>query len=265
MRRALLLAVLLLPGCGGGSSGDDAPRDRPAGPPVAARQLAIAGEAVPRRLAPLVLVPRDRGPGVPLLVLLHGQGGSPDSSATPELLAELARLGDRAPVVLLPDGGESSYWHDRDDGAWARMILEEAIPAAAARYGADARRVAVAGFSMGGFGALHLAQREPGRFCSIAAHSPAVFTKRPRPGEAFGEAFDDEADFDRTDPIRRARRLPPGTWVDVGNRDEFAPATRELVARMREPRFRMWSGTHTFDFWLRETPRWLRYHLDRCS
>lgn len=262
MRRALLLVALVVAGCGGGE--DERPPP-PAGPPVAARPLELPGKAVPRPLSPLVLVPRERRPGAPMLVLLHGQGSSPDAMATPQLLAELERLGDRAPVVVLPDGGEASYYHDRRGGDWARMIVEEAIPAAAERYGADPERVAVAGLSMGGFGALHLAASHPGRFCSVGAHSPAVFTERPRRGSPFAEAFDNEADFERADPIRRAGRLPAGAWVDVGNRDSFAPATRRLVERMRSPRFRVWGGGHDFTYWLERTREWLRFHLERCS
>ncbi|MDQ3740060.1 MAG: esterase family protein, partial [Actinomycetota bacterium] len=203
-----------------------------------------------------------RQEGAPLLVLLHGQGGSADDLASPQLIAELERLGDRAPVVLLPDGGESSYWHDREDGDWARMVLEEAIPAAVERYGADPERVAIGGISMGGFGALHLAtQRE---FCSVAAHSPAVFRARPRKGSPFDEAFDDGEDFARVDPIAHARELPPDVWVDIGNRDPFTPATRELVERMRSPRFRVWNGGHDFSYLVERTREWLRYHLARC-
>jgi S-formylglutathione hydrolase FrmB len=257
VRRAALLVLLLaaVAGCGG----DEQP---PRG--VEAHTLTLRSAAVGETLRPRVLVPRAAGERPPLLVLLHGQASSPESMESAELLAELDRLGERAPVVLLPDGGEASYWHDRRDGAWARMVLEEAIPAAARRFGADAGRVAVAGVSMGGFGALHLADRHPGRFCSVSAHSPAIFPRRPRRGSPFAEAFDGPADFARTDLIARAARIPAGTWVDVGDADPFAPAVRALVRRMREPRYREWRGGHDFTFWQRRTPEWLRFHLERC-
>jgi S-formylglutathione hydrolase FrmB len=261
VRRTALLAVLLVAGCGGD---DRPPAPRPAERGVAVHGLEVRSSAVGRALDALVIDPRRAPEDAPLLVLLHGQGSSPDSMVAQELLDELVGLGDRAPVVLLPDGDEASYWHDRDGGAWARMVLDEAIPAAAERFGADPRRVAVAGFSMGGFGALHLATRDPGRFCSVAAHSPAVFTSRPKPGSPFAEAFDDDADFRRADPVARARRLPPGTWVDVGDADPFAPAVRRLVERMRRPRYREWRGDHDFSYFVREAPRWLRFHLERC-
>src|SRR6478672_2683822 len=46
----------------------------------------------------------------PLLVFLHGRGTGPGSSLSDEFFAGLARLGERAPVVVLLDGGDHSYW-----------------------------------------------------------------------------------------------------------------------------------------------------------
>lgn len=253
---ALAVLVALLAGCGGKPD-----PERKTG--VDVRSFALRSEAVGRTLKPHVLAPRARRDGAPLLVLLHFQGGTPEAMITDELVDALERAGKRAPVVLLPEADGDSYWHDRRDGAWARMVLEEAIPAAAKRFGADPERVSVAGTSMGGFGALHLAGLR--RFCSVSAHSPAVFRRRPRRGTPFEDAFDSAADFARADPIPRARKLPMGTWVDVGHADPFAPAVRSLVRRMRAPRYRAWRGGHDFAFWRAQTPTWLRFHLDRLE
>ncbi|HEV2061817.1 MAG TPA: alpha/beta hydrolase-fold protein, partial [Solirubrobacteraceae bacterium] len=119
--------------------------------------------------------------------------------------------------------------------------------------------------SMGGFGALHLASHHPRRFCSVAAHSPAIFPRLPPPGSPFADAFDGRADFERHDLIERAPRVPAGAWVDIGDDDPFAPAVRRMVERMRAPRYREWDGGHDFTYWLNETGTWLRFHLERCS
>ena len=256
MRRVVLLALILIAGCGG----DDPPRTG-----VATHVLGLESEAVDRTLRMKVLDPRRAPDDAPMLVLLHGQGSSPEAMLSPELVQEMTRLGERAPVVVAPDGDEASYWHDRAGGAWGRMVVDEAIPEVARRFGADPRRVAIGGLSMGGFGALHLAERYPERFCSVAAHSPAIFERFPRPGSPFEGAFDGRRDFERNDLIERARRLPRGTWVDVGDDDPFAPAVRRLVRRMRSPRYREWDGPHDFTYWLRETPKWVRFHVERCS
>lgn len=266
MRRAtLLIALLALAGCGGAS--DEPPGTTPAAERTGVEQRAVTlrSEAVGRTLTARVLDPRAAPDDAPLLVLLHGQGSSPDSMLLPELVEELERLGERAPVVLAPDGDESSYWHDREGGDWGRMVLEEAIPTAVHRFGADEGRVAIAGLSMGGFGALHLASHRPDRFCSVAAHSPAIFPRLPSPGSPFAGAFDGGADFERHDLIERAPRIPRGTWVDIGDDDPFAPAVRRMVRRMRAPRYREWDGGHDFTFWLDRTREWLRFHVERCS
>ena len=47
----------------------------------------------------------------------------------------LASLAARAPVVAFPDGGDHSYWHDRDGGDWGRYVMREVIPAVVERFG----------------------------------------------------------------------------------------------------------------------------------
>ena len=49
------------------------------------------------------------------------------------LFDALHDLGSRAPVVLLPDGGDHSYWHNRADGKWGSMVLQEIVPTARPR------------------------------------------------------------------------------------------------------------------------------------
>ena len=65
--------------------------------------------------------------GAPLLILLHERGGSPEELVWPELVDTLETM-PNPPAVLLVDGGDHSYYHDRDDFDWGTHILEEAIP-----------------------------------------------------------------------------------------------------------------------------------------
>ena len=131
---------------------------------------------------------------------------------------ELERLGPRAPAVLLVDGGDHSYYHDRRDGPWGEYVFREAIPAALERLRADPDRVAIGGISMGGFGALDLARLHPGRFCAVGGHSPALWRTG---GETPAGAFDDAEDFSRHDlfdgskarPRRGLDRRRPGRSV----------------------------------------------------
>jgi NADP-dependent 3-hydroxy acid dehydrogenase YdfG len=64
--------------------------------------------------------------------------------------------------VVFPNGGDHSYFHARRSGDWARYVLDEVIPQAAGRFGADPRRVAdlvnvssVAGRRVGAGGGIY--------------------------------------------------------------------------------------------------------------
>jgi S-formylglutathione hydrolase FrmB len=115
-----------------------------------------------RELHELLVVPRRHGSWI--LVLLHGKGGGPSQFLSQPFFDTLQKLGPRAPAVLLLDGGDDSYWHDRADGKWGSMVWREAIPAGLAST--HAKRVAVGGISMGGYGALLLGARQR-NFCAV--------------------------------------------------------------------------------------------------
>ncbi len=221
----------------------------------------VESQAVPGKHPAVVVDPGGSEGRRGLLLFLHGRSGDSGSYAEDDaFLAALADVEDAtgggAPVVVFPDGGDSSYWHDRGSGDWGRYLTDEVIPQAAARTGADPDRVAVGGISMGGFGALNLARSNPGRFCAAGGHSPALF---PTAGETPEGAFDDAADFDSNDVIGTARREPSafaGTpvWLDVGRDDFFHGATAELAGILEgngaDLTARLaWPGGHDDGYW----------------
>src|SRR5258708_35634672 len=134
-------------------------------------RFTLHSQAVGRDLHEILVRPA-RHRSRPLLVFLHGRSSKPSSFLDQQFFDGLAALGPRAPSVLLLDGGDHSYWHDRRDGRWGTMVLDEAIPAGLART--RVAKVAIGGISMGGFGALELAAQHPNRFCAVGAHSPAL-------------------------------------------------------------------------------------------
>jgi pimeloyl-ACP methyl ester carboxylesterase len=220
---------------------------------------------VGRDLHEILVVPRRHGRT--LLVLLHGRGARPSSWLSQPFFDGLRELGGRAPTVLLLDGGDHSYWHDRSDGKWGTMVLQEAIPAGLART--QARRVAIGGISMGGFGALDLAARDPARFCAVGAHSAALSL---RAGETSPGAFDDAADFARNDVLAEAhRRALYGSrvWVDVGTSDPFRAADTAFALALRRQdelvTFHLWPGSHDGGYWRRHIADYLRFYADSCG
>lgn len=250
---AAALVAIVLGGCSGAES----------------ERFTIDSRHVGQRLEQTLVVPDGGGEGRPLLVLLHGRGGSDRSLLYDELLEGLDDLGDRAPVVLLANGGDHSYYHDRADGGWGTYILQEAIPAALERSGADAERVAIGGVSMGGFGAFDLANVRG--FCAVGAHSGAFWVDSSQTPEG---AFDDAADFSRHDVLARAAArlyIDMPAWIDVGAEDPFRAANAELARRLRavggRVEFHLWPGDHSSTYWKRHMREYLAFYareLDRC-
>jgi S-formylglutathione hydrolase FrmB len=221
-----------------------------------------------RTLKQTAAIPAAASERPPLLVFLHGRGkDGEESNSTGELYAALAALGERAPAVVFPNGGEASYWHTRRGGDWARYVLDEVIPRAVKRLHADGRRVAIGGISMGGYGAYAIARRRPGAFCAVGGHSPAIWL---RAGDSAAGAFDDAADYARNDVLAAARargRRPWGTarlWLDGGDRDPFRPGTDAFAAALgitaRHP-----GGEHDSAYWRAHYAQYLRFYASALA
>lgn len=122
---------------------------------------------------------------------------------------------------------------------------------------------------MGGFGALHVAARQPSSFCAIGSHSPALWH---RAGDTPPGAFDDRDDYERTDVWRSARagayRAVP-VWVDVGDADGFAPVTRAFAAALRKQGVdittHVWLGGHSRSYWDAHWDEYLAFYADKLA
>jgi enterochelin esterase-like enzyme len=256
----LLSSMLVLPACGSSQT-------KPA-PPPKVTNFALQSKLLGQTLYEVLVTPAGGGKGRPLLVFLHGYGAAPSDMLSPAFIAALRRLGDRAPVVFLPEGADG-WWHNRAEGPWGTYVLREAIPAALARSHADRKRVAIGGISMGGFGALDLGRIEPKRFCAVGGHSPAVLVNNSQ--NVFG-GFDNAADFARHDLIRLARKRSPydaPVWIDVGNQDDLRPAAtalaHELKADGADVTFHVWPGSHDGTYWDAHFAQYVRFYTDACD
>jgi enterochelin esterase-like enzyme len=242
---AAAAVVLVATACPGG------PGEPRGASPIQVVRFDLDSELLGRTLHEVGLrpLPLASGAARPLLVFLHGRGASPDRIIEEQDLdTALESLGDDAPAVVLVDGGASSYYHDRDDGPWGTHVLDEVIPEAIRRLGADADRVAIGGESMGGFGALDLGRLWPERFCAVGAHSAALW---PTGGETPAGSFDDAEDFARHDLL--------------ADSDPFRAADTAFAGLLTrgdgEVRFEVRPGAHGDPYWARNLGDYLAFYV----
>ncbi|HET7455347.1 MAG TPA: alpha/beta hydrolase-fold protein [Solirubrobacterales bacterium] len=234
----------------------------------------LHSQAVGRELGVNVVVPAKTNPRGkrPLLVFLHGRGGSDETFVGNEAVFEgLAELGRKAPIVVFPDGGDHSYWHDRRDGDWGRYVMREVIPQVERRFGTDPHRLAIGGISMGGFGAYDLALMHPNRFCAVGGHSPALWFDG---GETAPGAFDSAADFNRNDVVGMVRGDPEAfagmrIWNDYGDEDPFRVYDEGFVDYLRQDGADLsahtWHGGHDNGYWNAHWAAYLRFYASALA
>jgi len=243
----------------------------------------LSSKLLERRLDEVAIVPAGTERRS-LLVLLHGRHdpspwasqstheSGPQSMVSNPLLAGIGALGKNAPVVVLLNGGQHSWYHDRRTGRWASMILDEAIPDAVRRFHARPDRIAIGGISMGGYGALHLAALRPHEFCAVGAHSAALYESFRASAPV---AFDNPADFARNDVFKAARQGRLGdvpVWIDDGSYDPFHDADAAFASILRnrgaDVSYHVWLGGHTASYWGAHMAEYLRFYasaLSACS
>jgi S-formylglutathione hydrolase len=189
------------------------------------------------------------GEVVPLLTFLAGLTCTEETFATKAgAQHSAAQLGL---AILTPDtsprgagvDGEDHHWDfgvgagfylDATQFPWAghwhmeSYLLDELLPAVLAQFKLDADRLGLSGHSMGGHGALTLAQRHPGVFGSLSAIAPICApTRCPWGHKAFtGYLGQDESTWAAHDAsalmaAQTRAPYPGGILVDQGLADQF--------------------------------------------
>ena len=184
----------------------------------------------------------------PVLYLLHGgAGGNAAQWTTGGGAVEPITAGKQI-ITVMPDGGKVGWytnWVDQSRGAqaWRDFHVEQLVPWIDANLRTIASKSgrAIAGLSMGGFGAVRYAQDRPDLFAYAGSFSGAVDLSDPgtksvigqqagqngySPSAPFGNPF---PPFDSTwqalNPVNRAARLQGvavGLWVGSGINDADA-------------------------------------------
>ena len=117
---------------------------------------------------------RGSGSSLPLVVWLHGGGGNREQLPQYGSWLDELVVQDAIPPMVFASFSTSPF--SGFLGPWEEFIADELPRAMAERYGTrtDREGVAVAGISMGGYGALKSAFRTPDRFVAVGAMEPSV-------------------------------------------------------------------------------------------
>ncbi|WP_052713922.1 alpha/beta hydrolase [Streptomyces katrae] len=249
--------------------------------------------------------------GIPVLFLLHGTSGSHTDWAVKGGIVptvERAVAAGRIPACALvmpdarrdptrPGGGQDETFYINDLAAagsgggdtlrYEDMFVQEFVPAVERAHGLGGRpeRRAVAGLSMGGYGALMYALRYPGLFGAAAGLSTAHFTDEGYQaipmkewnrffGHAFGRDLEGRArltdrfrEYDLADIIRRTApgRLRRGRYhLGCGTEDaNHLPGTEDLksalAARGVDAETVLRPGGHNWPYWSAAAERMLDF------
>ncbi len=191
------------------------------------------------------------GAGLPVVVVLHGASATAADFQDFGLgrFLTAAVEGGAPPFVLAGADGGVLRWEpdpNSDDDPQA-MVVDE-VPDWLSERGFDASRRALWGWSMGGYGALRVAELYPAWCSAVAVFSPAI-------------GADDSVFTEK----ERLRGLPLGIWC--GTEDGFYPAVSDFVEALPTPPqvANFSAGKHTRTFWNDHTLEafgYLAAHLD---
>jgi pimeloyl-ACP methyl ester carboxylesterase len=237
------------------------------GVPPAAGVHVVRGSFASRRVAVPVgwaIVGPDGARGLERVAyLLPGRGSSAEGALALGLdgfLAAYLRAG-RPPFALAVLDAGDSYFHPRASGEdRLEVATVEFPPIVRSALGAPRLREAIAGHSMGGYGALLAAEREPRRYRVVAVAGPAIFPSYDDEHRSVGDAFDDAADFARYDVLAHASALRGRpVLVRCGARDPFLPGIRQFARACPSADVRVEAGCHDEGFWRASAPAMLQF------
>jgi putative tributyrin esterase len=245
------------------------------------RDDSVQSAALGREMKYRVLLPEGYDASLeryPVLYLLHGLGGSYTDWTTRSNVAEYSR---RLPlIIVMPDGGNQWYTNAADGSARVEDYMTTDLPADVvrkyrtinSRYGR-----AIAGLSMGGYGALKLALKRPAAFAVAGSFSGALEATRDgaferligtaesaRIQSIFGPAGSRARQ--ENDLFALAAALKPAAapyiYIDCGIADnELIAANRELAATLHKTgvayEYHEVAGAHTWDYWDRRIREFL--------
>jgi S-formylglutathione hydrolase FrmB len=230
------------------------------------------GAAIQKAASLCVILPERKGP-FPVLYLLHGLS---DDQTAWQRRTSLERYVEGLPlIVVMPDGGRSWYANDPrpfglayEDHIDQDVIgfVDRAFPTIPTRKGR-----AIAGLSMGGYGAVMHALRRPDLYSVACSHSGAVATLY-KPLSHRQPLLDvlPRAKYDCFTLAAKAKKAgrKVALRLDCGTEDFLLAQNRAFHAHLTKlglpHEYAEYPGAHTWEYWDRhigETIEFVKKHL----
>jgi S-formylglutathione hydrolase FrmB len=209
-----------------------------------ARTVRVPSQALGGETTVAVLLPVDYDESAlryPVLYLLHG--GTQNHTAFPARPWFVRDASERRMIVVMPSLQPAFFASRGDSPAPVEEFLAHELPAYIdARYRSltDRRARAIAGISLGGYGATLLGVKQPDVFGAVGAISAALATgSRPRDVGRYVAVLSPDA--------------APFFYIACGADDAVVTASRQLAAQLRERQIRAElrevPGDHSWRVW----------------
>ena len=216
----------------------------------------------------LILLPHDYSGGsrFPVLYLLHGLYGDYKNWDTKTRLEHIA--GQYSLLIVTPDADDSWYTNSATEPAdkFEDYIARDLISEIDRKYRtvAEKRARAIAGLSMGGYGAVKFALSYPDRFAFAGSLSGAFNATqnlddlRPEFRNQLRQVFGNAGSATRTDNdvfllLKSSRHRYPYFYLACGSSDFFLGTNRALAARLSAQKipyeYHETPGDHTWEYW----------------
>lgn len=219
----------------------------------------------------------------PVLYLLHGLYGDYlnwDTRTNLERCAQRYEL-----IVVMPDAGDSWYTNSATDpkDKFEDYIAKDLVAEIDGKFRTlrSRRARAIAGLSMGGYGALKIALRYNDDFAFAGSLSGALDApqdlgdKKPEFRDQLLKVFGPPGSVVRADNIlssllqRESPKDLPYLYLACGSGDDFLPVNRNFVAQLSSRgvpyEYHETAGGHTWDYWGRSVQDLLRAVADVIS
>jgi pimeloyl-ACP methyl ester carboxylesterase len=159
------------------------------------------------------------------------------------------------PMAMVTVDGGGGYWNPHPGDNPMAMVIDELIPMCQQR-GLGQRHIGTMGISMGGYGAVLLAEKYPHLIAAVAAISPAIWTSYSEARGVNPGAYASAADFAADDAVTHASALR-GIPVRVasGDDDPFHPGVVALAHALPHGAIVEFSpGCHAGPFFVAQEP-----------